>query len=51
MKKLRLFIIVVILFIVKSTYAQNEITGFLGVKFGDTNYVAIDILNLNSAAF
>ena len=29
MKKLRLFIIVVILFIVKSTYAQNEITGFL----------------------
>ena len=44
MKKLRLFIIVVILFIVKSTYAQNEITGFLGVKFGDTNYVAIDIL-------
>lgn len=40
----KLSIIITMLLVANCIFAQNEITGFLGVKFGDTNYVAIDIL-------
>lgn len=42
--KCKLLAIIVLSLITTCAFAQNEIAGFLGVKFGDTNYVVIDIL-------
>ena len=39
-----LIIMVIMLLTSGNSFAQNEINGFLGVKFGDANYVVIDVL-------